>query len=46
MNLYLKMKDLKILNFLQVDVDDNDELCKKYEINCMPTFILLKIKKN
>jgi|TARA_Y100000991_G_scaffold187690_1_gene152791 thioredoxin len=33
------------VKFYKVDVDDNEELCEAYDINCMPTFIFLKNKK-
>ena len=33
------------VKFYKVDVDENEELCEEYDINCMPTFVFLKDKK-
>lgn len=35
----------KHIKFYKVDVDENEDLCEEYEINCMPTFVFLKDKK-
>ena len=31
----------KHIKFLKIDVDESDELCEKFEIESMPTFIFL-----
>jgi len=36
------LEELREVKFYKVDVDDSEELCSKFEIKCMPTFILLK----
>ena len=40
-----KEEIFKHIKFYKVDVDENEDLCEEYEINCMPTFVFLKDKK-
>lgn len=35
----------KHIKFYKVDVDENEDLCEEYQVNCMPTFVFLKDKK-
>ena len=42
---FSKEENFQHVKFYKVDVDDNEELCEAYDINCMPTFIFLKDKK-
>jgi len=37
--------EYKNVVFLKVDVDDNDDISKRYEVSCMPTFIYIKNKQ-
>ena len=32
------------VTFLKVDVDENEELVSRYDVNCMPTFIFIRNK--
>ena len=42
----LSLEDnFKHIKFYKVDVDENDDLCEQYGINCMPTFVLIKEKQ-
>lgn len=36
------LDEFKDILFYKVDVDKSEELCEKFKIQCMPTFILLK----
>ena len=40
-----KEEIFKHIKFYKVDVDENEDLCEEYEINCIPTFVFLKDKK-
>lgn len=36
------LDEFKEIIFYKVDVDDSDELCTTFKIECMPTFLLIK----
>jgi thioredoxin 1 len=40
-----KENKFKDIFFYKIDVDENDDLCEEYQINCMPTFVFFKNKK-
>jgi len=40
-----KQEEFKNVIFLKVDVDDNDDIAKRYSVSCMPTFIYIKNKE-
>lgn len=40
-----KEDDFKHIKFYKVDVDESEDLCKEYDISCMPSFVFLKDKK-
>ena len=42
---FSKEENFQHVKFYKVDVDENEELCEAYDINCMPTFVFLKDKK-
>jgi len=37
---YSENKKYESINFIQIDVDEADEICIKYKIRSMPTFVM------